>query len=384
MPVSSKRDYYDVLGVSKEATPEQIKKAWREAALKHHPDRNKENKKASEEKFKEAAEAYEILSDQQKRQMYDQYGHEGLRNQGAGTHDFHHMDLREIFDMFGLGDMFGGRGGGYQEDYGQDLQTEIEITLEEAGAGVEKEIIFNREEVCERCNGSGAEPGTKTDRCATCGGYGQVEQTSGFGFFVSRVVTACPKCRGTGKIISTPCKECRSSGRVEKKRHLTVNIPAGMHDGQVLRVRGEGEPGSKGQRGDLHCLVRVKPHPFLMRHGNDLVMDLPISFTQAALGCSIEIPTLTKKNVPLEIPHGAQPGDFIRLKGMGMPDLRSKKNGDMIVRMLVEIPKKLSEQQKKILEQFAATEKRSHDVMPSTCSFWDKIKQYFSTQNNKG
>ncbi|NLE28801.1 MAG: molecular chaperone DnaJ [Phycisphaerae bacterium] len=383
MPVSSKRDYYEVLGISREASPEQIKKAWREAALKHHPDRNKENKKASEEKFKEAAEAYEVLSDERKRQMYDQYGHEGMRNHGEGVHDFHHMDLREIFDMFGLGDMFGGRSNGrYQEDYGQDLQTEIEVTLEEVATGVEKELIFSREEICDRCNGSGVEPGTKTDRCATCGGYGQVEQTSGFGFFVSRVVTACPKCRGTGKIISTPCKECKSRGRVSKKRHLTVNIPAGMQDGQVLRVRGEGEPGAKGHRGDLHCLVRVKPHPFLIRHGNDLVMDLPISFTQAAMGCTIEVPTLGKKKVSLDIPNGTQPGDFIRLKNMGLPDLRSKKHGDLIVRTQVEIPKKLSDQQRKLLEQFAETEKNNKDVMPSTCGFWDKIKQYFSAQTN--
>jgi molecular chaperone DnaJ len=385
MPVSSKRDYYEVLGVSKDATPEQIKKAWREAALKHHPDRNKENKKAAEEKFKEAAEAYEILSDDQKRQMYDQYGHEGMRNHGgAGMHDFNHMDLREIFDMFGLGDMFGGRGGGFgqQEDYGQDLQTEIEVTLEEVATGVEKEIIFSREEICERCHGSGAEPGTKTDKCTTCGGYGQVEQTSGFGFFVSRVVTACPKCRGMGKIISTPCKECKSSGRVTKKRHLTVSIPDGMHDGQVLRVRGEGEPGDKGRRGDLHVLVRVKPHPFLMRHGNDLVMDLPISFTQAALGCTIEVPTLSKKNVSVEIPNGTQSGDLIRLKNMGLPDLRSKRHGELIIRAMVEIPKKLSDHQRKLLEQFAETEKRNQDAMPSSYSFWDKIKQYFSVQNN--
>jgi molecular chaperone DnaJ len=382
MPVTAKRDYYDILGVEKGATPEQIKKAWRAAALKHHPDRNKENKDAAEERFKEAAEAYEVLSDDSKRQMYDQYGPDGLKGNGYRTHDFHHMDLREIFDMFGIGDMFGfnGGGGARREDFGQDLETEIEISLEEVATGVEKEIIYTREELCERCSGQGAEPGTKVEQCATCGGYGQVEQTSGFGFFVSRVLTPCPKCRGKGKIIHTPCKECKGTGRQKTKRHLTVNIPQGMHDEQVLRIRGEGEPGKRGHCGDLHCIVRVKAHPFLFRQGNDLIMNLPISFTQAAMGDTIEIPTLGQNKVNLEIKPGTQPGDALRLRSQGLPDLRTKRLGDMIVRLIVEIPKKLSEQQKDLLRQFSEIENRSQDAMPNTCSFWDKIKHYFSGQ----
>jgi len=208
MPVTShKRDFYEVLGVSREATPEQIKKAWREAALKYHPDRAKEDKKAAEVKFKEAAEAYEVLSDAEKRKLYDAYGHDGLRRQGVATHDFRHMDFREIFDMFGIGDIFGGGFGQNDRDYGQDLQTEIVVTLEEVATGVKREIAFEREEICERCGGSGAEPGTPKNKCQTCGGYGQVEQTTGFGFFVSRVVTECPKCHGKGQLITTPCKE---------------------------------------------------------------------------------------------------------------------------------------------------------------------------------
>ncbi len=382
MPVTTKRDYYEVLGVAKDATPEQIKKAWREAALKYHPDRNKEKKKEAEEKFKEAAEAYEVLSDPEKRQMYDRYGSEGLRGQGVRTHDFHHMDLREIFDMFGLGDMFGWSNNG-SGNYGQDLQTEIEIGLEDVATGIEKEIQFSREEICERCKGDGAAPGTKREQCRTCGGYGQVEQTQGFGFFVSRVVTACPKCNGRGAIIHTPCKECRGSGRTTQKRQLTVSVPAGIQDGQVLRIRGEGEPAERGgRRGDLHCLVRIKPHPFLYRQDNDLILDLPISFTQAALGDKIEIPTLGKKNVPLEIHHGTQPGEFIRLKGLGLPDLRSRRVGDMIVRLIVEIPKRLSEEQKDLLKKFTETENRSKDAMPGTSGFWDKIKNYFASQTN--
>ncbi|MFA5863397.1 MAG: molecular chaperone DnaJ [Phycisphaerae bacterium] len=379
--MTSKKDFYEILGVGRDSTPEQIKKAWREAALKHHPDRAKDNKKAAETKFKEAAEAYEVLSDPEKRQLYDTYGPEGLRGHGVNTHDFRHMDLREIFDMFGLGDMFGG-GFGRERETGQDLQTEITIAMEDAATGVEKEISFNREEICEKCEGSGAEHGTPKHQCRTCGGYGQVEQTTGFGFFVSRVVTACPKCNGKGVIITTPCKDCRGKGRVMRKNQVTVTIPEGIHDGQVLRLRGEGEPGMRGHRGDLHCLIHIKTHPFLFRQGNDLIMDLPISFTQAALGDKIEIPTLLKKGVPLEMHPGVQPGETIRLKGMGMPDLRSKRSGDLIVRLIVEIPKKLSDEQAHLLREFAKMEKQSDDMMPHTSGFWEKIKQYFSTQGS--
>lgn len=381
MPVSAnKKDYYDVLGVAKDATPDQIKKAWREAAMKHHPDRNKENKKEAETRFKEAAEAYEVLSDPERRRMYDTYGHEGLRGRGAAPHDFRHMDLREIFDMFGLGDMFGMGGFQNADDYGQDLQTEIQITLEEVQTGTEKEISFNREETCPRCKGESAEPGTPRHPCKTCGGYGQVEQTTGFGFFVSRVVTACPKCNGRGVQIATPCKECRGHGRTVQKRNVTVTIPAGIHDGQVLRMRGEGEPGRRGSRGDLHCLVRVLPHPFLARQGNDLIMDLPIGVTQAALGDQVKVPTLTKKEITVDIPRGTQPGDLVRMRGMGLPDLRSRRAGDLIFRLLVEIPKKLSAEQERLLQEFAKTENRSKESMPHTNGFWEKIKQYFSGQ----
>jgi molecular chaperone DnaJ len=384
--VTVKRDYYEILGIEKNANADEIKKAWRAAAMQHHPDRNKENKDVAEEKFKEAAEAYEVISDEKKRQMYDQYGHDGPKGHGYRTHDFHHMDLNEIFDMFGIGDIFGGgggrRGGARQEDFGQDLEAEIEITLEEVASGVEKEIVYTRDEFCEHCGGEGAEPGTDSKPCITCGGYGQVEQQSGFGFFVSRIRKTCPKCQGRGKIIKTPCSKCKGSGRQKAKRNLTVNIPKGIHDGQALKVRGEGEPGKRGSCGDLHCVVSVKPHPYLLRQNNDLIMDLPISFWQAALGNIIEIPTLGNEKANLDVKAGTQPGDIMRLRGQGIPDLRNNRPGDFIVRLTVEIPKKLSYEQKELLQQFSKTDYKHHEAMPHMHGFWDKLKKYFSGQNS--
>jgi len=379
MPVAEKRDYYEVLGVSREASQEEIKSAWRKAALKHHPDRNKDKQEA-EKKFKEVAEAYEVLSDHEKRKMYDLYGPEGLRGAGVSVHDFRTMDLRDIFDMFGLGDMFG-FASRHREDYGSDLRVQIDVTLAEVAHGVEREIEFRREEFCPRCRNSGAEPGTDVKRCPTCGGYGQVEQASGFGFFISRVVTDCPRCHGKGKLITTACKECRGSGRTMQGRKLKVSVPAGIQDGQVLRLRGEGEPGNTGHRGDLHCLVCVRPHPFLMRQGSDLILDLPISFTQAALGDKVQIPTLSKPEM-LEIPGGSQPDDLLRLKGKGLPGLRAHRKGDLIVRLLVEIPRKLSTEQEDLLRQFAQTEPRGNSL-PKTKSFWERIKSYLTNEEDK-
>jgi len=378
MPVATKRDYYEVLGVSRDADADEIKRAWRQAALKYHPDRN-EDKQQAEEKFKEAAEAYEVLSDPETRARYDRFGHEGLKGAGVHVHDFTSMDFRDIFDMFGLGDLFGF---GRREGYGNDLKVQIEVDLEEVATGVEKEIEFRREDLCRRCNGSGGEPGAPSKTCSTCGGYGQVEQASGFGFFISRVVTTCPTCRGQGKLVTTSCKECRGSGRTMQSRRLTVSVPPGIHDGQTLRLRGEGEPGTSGHRGDLHCVVAVKRHPFLIRQGNELILDLPISFTQAALGDKIEVPTLSKP-AEVTIPPGSQPGDLIRFKGMGLPDLRTRRKGDLIVRLLVEIPKKLSSEQRNLLKQFAKTQP-SGNSLPKTQSFWEKMKSYLGSKEKKG
>jgi molecular chaperone DnaJ len=377
--VASKRDYYEVLGVERGAGAADIKSAWRKAALKYHPDRNKEAD--AEAKFKEAAEAYEVLSDEKKRQVYDQYGHDGMRGHGVNVHDFRGMDMNDIFSMFGgmFGDLFGnGRGQGRGEEFGNDLQIQIAVTLEEIGTGAEKEIEFERDEVCTHCNGTCAEPGTETPTCRTCSGYGRVERQSGFGFFVSRVVTECPQCHGKGRMIKSPCKTCRGSGRVATKRKLKVTIPPGIHDGQMLRLRGEGEPGAGGQhRGDLLCVVRERQHSVFLRNENDLVLDLPISFTQAALGDTVEIPTLTGKT-SLEIPAGTQGGDLLRLRSQGLPDLRNTKRvGDMIVRVFVEIPKKLSAEQTDLLRKYAETESRKNGL-PQTAKFWDKIKSYFT------
>lgn len=276
MPVAEKRDYYEVLGVGRTASPDEIKRAYRQAALKHHPDRNTgENQKEAETRFKEAAEAYEVLSDPQKRQNYDRFGHAGVR--GGMHHDFNSMNVDDIFEMFGFSDLFGGRRGRRQER-GFDLETVVEISLKEAAAGCERNFDFERADFCDRCSGSGGEPGAELKVCQTCNGYGQVEQTSGFGFFVSRVVTACPTCGGRGKMASKKCQGCQGTGRMRKKRVLNVRIPAGVQDGQVIVCRGEGEPGETGTaRGDLHCYVRIQEHPFFKRHGNELICELPIS-----------------------------------------------------------------------------------------------------------
>ncbi len=376
--MAAKRDYYDVLGVAREASAEDIKRAYRKSALKYHPDRNR-NDPDAEKKFKEAAEAYEVLSDPQKRQRYDQFGHRGVS--GAGVHDFSHMGAEDIFSMFNdiFGGAFGG-GGRRARRRGADLQAELAITLNEAAVGVDKELAFTREDTCEACDGTGAAPGSERRSCPTCGGYGQVEQAGGFGGLFGRVVTICPDCRGQGTVVTSPCRHCRGTGRYPKKRVVNVKIPAGIHDGQAVRVRGEGEPGESGApRGDLHCYVRVQPHAFLERHNNDLVCHMPISFTQAALGASVEVPTLNGK-AELTIPGGTQHGQVFRMNGLGMPDLRSGRAGDELVQVLVEIPKKLSDKQEKLLREFAESEDRS--VLPESKGFFDRLREYFSLHDD--
>jgi len=368
---NTKRDYYEILGLSREASPEEIKKAYRRHAHKHHPDRNHQDP-AAEGRFKEGAEAYEVLSDPAKRQRYDQFGHAGLS--GAGLHDFSRMDPSDIFSMFN--DIFGGAfgRGGRGGHRGADLETEVEITLAEVVAGAERSIEFSRRDFCEKCGGSGAAPGSQRKPCSTCHGYGQVEQTTGFGAIFGRVVTTCPVCRGAGSSISTPCPSCRGSGRQVKERIVSVQIPPGIHGGQVVRVRGEGEPGENGShRGDLHVAVRVKPHPFLERHNNDLVCRMPISFTQAALGASVEVPTLSGQ-AEVRIPPGTQHGQLFRLRDLGVPDLRTRRRGDEIVQVTVEIPKRLDKEQERLLREFAKTEDKS--VLPESRGFFDKLKEY--------
>jgi len=371
-----KRDYYEVLSVARNAGGDEIRRAYRKLALKYHPDNYKGDKAEAEVKFKELAEAYEVLSDPVKRQRYDRFGHEGLR--GAGLHDFSSMGFGDIFSMFE--DIFGGmglRGGAPSRDRGMDLETEVELTLEQAATGADQTLEFERVDLCDSCGGSGAKPGTDPEKCTACGGYGQVrQQVPGF-FGVSIRVSECPRCRGKGTIVSDPCPDCRGTGRARKKRVLTVHIPPGIRDGQAVRIRGEGEPGRSGtSRGDLHCYVRVKAHPFLERHGEHLVCRVPVSFATAALGGEIEVPTLSGKE-QIGVPAGTQPGETITLRGRGMPQPGSSRRGDQVVQVLVEIPKKLNAEQRKLLEQYAASEGRN--ASPQRKGFLEKLKKYFGS-----
>ncbi len=373
--MSEKRCYYEVLEIAKEAAPEEIKKSYRRKALKYHPDRNP-NDPDSERRFKEAAEAYEVLGDASKRQRYDQFGHAGIN--GAGVHDFSSMGAEDIFSIFG--DIFGGMGfggGGRRgRSRGADLRAQLEITLAEVATGAERTLEFARNDTCDRCNGSGAAEGSERRNCPTCGGYGQVEQAGGLGGLFGRMITACPGCSGKGTLVVDPCRQCRGSGRHQKNCVVTVQIPAGIHDGQVVRVRGEGEAGENNtSRGDLHCYVQVAAHPFLERHNDELVCRLPVSFTQAALGATIQVPTLTGK-AEVTLPQGTQTGQMLRLRGQGLPSLRSGRRGDELVQVVVEIPQKLSKRQKELLREFAETEDR--DVMPESKGFFEKLVDYIS------
>ncbi|MFM9994392.1 MAG: molecular chaperone DnaJ [Phycisphaerales bacterium] len=379
------RDYYEILSVDKTADGEEIKRAYRRLAMKYHPDRNPNDPEA-ETKFKEAAEAYEVLSEPAKRQRYDQFGHEGLRGMGAASHDFSRMNVHDIFSMFediftGMGGGgFGGGRGGRQRGVarGYDLETEVELTLEDVLAGCERTVEFTRLDVCDKCTGSGAKPGTKPVACPTCGGQGRVQQAGLGGMF--RMVTNCPACAGRGKVIREVCEACRGKGRVPRKRKLAVKIPPGIAEGQAVRVQGEGEPppqeaapGGEGVRGDLHAVVRVADHPMFQRDEDNLLLEMPISFTQASLGAQIEAPTLDGGHT-LTISRGTQHGQVIRVAGKGLPNLRSSRRGDLLVGLRIEIPQKLSAAQEKLLRQFAETE--DERVLPESQGFVRKISDW--------
>ena len=377
----AKQDYYQVLGVDKNASPEEIKRAYRRMAIKYHPDKNPGNKEA-EAKFKECAEAYEVLSDPDKRKQYDQYGHEGLR--GTGMHDFSRMNVEDIFSMFGFedffGSVFGGGGGGGRRGgrrggpvRGYDLETGVELTLDEVAHGTEKTIEFTRQDRCPECSGSGAAPGTQPSRCPLCGGSGQVAK--GGGFF--QMVSTCPQCQGTGQIVKNPCPTCRGSGRVPKKRAVTIKVPPGVHEGQGIRVAGEGEPGrDSGPNGDLYVYVRIRPHEFLERDGNDLIAVVPISFTQAALGATIDVPSLDGTR-QLKVPPGTQYGSLFRIRGQGLPDVRTGRTGDELVQVTVETPTNLNDRQEELLREFAQTENRN--VSPKSKNFFERLKRHLGT-----
>lgn len=375
------RDYYEVLGLEKSASDEDIKRAYRRLAMKYHPDRNPGDAEA-EVKFKEAAEAYQVLSDPQKRKVYDQYGHAGIRGQGSAGPDFSRMDVSDIFSMFndifsGV-DGFGGRGR-QRVARGYDLETEVVISLDEVLSGAEREVEYTRLDMCVPCSGSGAKEGTTPVQCPTCGGQGKVAQTGLGGMF--RMVTACPACRGRGTIVKEFCDKCRGKGRTPKKRRLNVKVPAGIHEGQAIRVQGEGEPpppeispSGDGVRGDLHVVVRIEEHDQFARDGDNIILELPVSFTQAALGAEIDIPTLTNKHV-LSVPRGTQHGAVFKVSGEGLPNLRSGRRGDLLVGLRVEIPRRLTSQQERLLREFADSE--DEKVMPESHGFWKKVRDRF-------
>jgi molecular chaperone DnaJ len=379
-----KRDYYEILGVSKSASLEEVKKAYRGLALQFHPDRvPQEKKKEAEEKFKEISEAYAVLSDSQKRALYDQYGHAGIDQRYTSEDIFRSADFSSIFkdlgdsgfggsifdEIFGdLGfDIFGSGRATRRGRRGRDIQYEVDVSLEEAYSGVTKVIQVPKNEICSNCNGSGAKPGTRKTTCPTCKGQGQVVMSSGF----FRMAQTCSRCGGEGKIIEQACSTCRGQGYVRVTRKLDVKIPAGVDNNSQLRIRGEGEAGASG-KGDLYLLIGVKPHPLFQREGNDIFMHLAVSFVKAALGAEAEVKTLNG-NVRMKIPPGTQSGKIFRLRGKGMPDLHGYSRGDQLVRVMIEVPTNLTAEQRRILEEYAAASGEEVD----SDSFTKKFKRAF-------
>ncbi|MDB5928709.1 MAG: chaperone protein DnaJ [Polaromonas sp.] len=377
--MATKKDYYDTLGVPKNASDEDIKKAYRKLAMKHHPDRNQGDSKVSEEKFKEAKEAYEMLSDAQKRAAYDQYGHAGVdpnMRGGPGAEGF--GGFAEAFgDIFG--DVFGGQraaqgGGGRQVYRGGDLSYAMEVTLEEAATGKDAQIRIPSWDDCAICHGSGAKPGTKVATCTTCHGHGVVQMRQGF-FSVQQT---CPQCKGTGKLIPSPCVACHGVGKTKTNKTLEVKIPAGIDDGMRIRSTGNGEPGSNGgPPGDLYIEIRLKKHDIFERDGDDLHCAMPISFTTAALGGEIEVPTLSGK-AAIDIPEGTQAGKQFRLRGKGIKGVRSSYPGDLYCHITVETPVKLTEHQRKLLKELdESIKKGGAKHSPSEEGWTDKLKNFF-------
>lgn len=370
----AKRDYYEILGVAKDVNEEDLKKAYRRLAMKFHPDRNPDNKEA-EEKFKEGNEAYEILSNPDKRAAYDRHGHAGVDpSMGAGAGGFGGGGFSDIFEAFG--DIFGGqqRGGGSRQRGGADLQYTLELTLEEAIKGVKKQVRFTTAAACDVCDGSGAKKGSGMTTCRTCGGAGQVRMQQGF-FTVQQT---CPTCRGRGQMIKDPCGACNGEGRTNKQKTLEVTIPAGVDTGDKVRLAGEGEAGANGApAGNLFVQVVVKEHAIFKRDGADLYCEVPISFPDAALGCELEVPTLEGK-VKLKVPEGTQTGKVFRLRGKGVKPVRAYDVGDMLCRVIVETPVQLNSKQKELLRDFQASLDGNDKQSPNKKSFFDGLKDLFS------
>lgn len=364
----SKRDYYEILGVSRTATEIEIKKAYRGMAVKHHPDKNPDDHTA-EDKFKEAAEAYAVLSDSQKRASYDRFGHQGV-GAGAGGFEPGFSNIEDIFDIFGFGDMFGQRGGRRTTvQRGSDLRYDLEITLEDAASGKDEKLRIPRLETCGECDGKGSEKGTQPETCISCGGGGQTRYQQGF-FSVMRT---CPNCSGKGQIIKAPCKTCRGAGRIEKEKTMELKIPAGVETGSRLRVAGEGEAGvNGGPAGDLYVILHVAEHESFERQGENLYSAVPVTFAQAALGAEINVRTLDGEE-ELKVPAGTQTGTVFRVKGKGMPKLGGRGRGDLFVAVTLVTPKTLTKEQRKLLEQLADVE----DTDFADGSFMDKVRNIF-------
>jgi len=374
----AKRDYYEILGVSRSCTCDEIKKAYRKKALQYHPDKNPGDKEA-EEKFKEAAEAYSVLMDSEKRSIYDRYGHQGLRGEGfsgfSGFDSSIFQDFEDIlgnFFNFGFGDIFGSsRTRRRYPQKGRDLAVEVKISLKEASTGVEKEIQVSRAETCPACQGSKTKPGTQKRECPTCQGRGKVRRQQGF----FSLIQTCPQCGGKGVIIKDPCEECRGTGKIKKKKKVSFKIPPGVEDGMKLRIHGEGEVGEQGaSRGDLYVLIRVRKHKIFQREGPNLLCEINISFPKAALGTQVKIPTLDGSEV-IDIPSGIQPGKIIKLRGKGIQNINNHQKGDLFVKVKVVTPKKLNKKQKEILKEFAESTGEKLDSVDNNVI--NKIKNIF-------
>ena len=381
----SKRDYYEVLGVTRTATEAELKSSYRKLAMKHHPDRNPGDK-AAEEQFKEAAEAYAVLCDAEKRSLYDRFGHKGVSSAAGGGAGFDPSVFNEFGDfadilgnMFGFGDLFGGgrpRGGPQR---GADLRYDLEIAFEESARGIETTIQIPRQEACSTCSGSGAAPGSAPVTCSQCRGQGQVRFQQGF-FTVAR---ACPQCRGAGRMISKPCTDCRGAGRVSRERKITVKIPPGIATGQQLRLQSEGESGTAGgPPGHLYVVVHVQEHEFFRRDGVNLFCEVPVNFTTLALGGEVQVPTLDGTD-NVKVPEGTQTGTTLKLRGKGMPDVNGKGRGDLFATVQVQTPKKLNREQRQLLEELAKAlpkehfEPRTHADAQDERNLFDRVKDMF-------
>lgn len=371
MPVQ--RDYYEILAISRTASAGEINTAYRKLAVKFHPDKNPGDQEALD-RFKEASEAFEVLHDQEKRALYDRYGHAGVNGGAGGGANF--TNAEDIFSAFGdiFGDIFGGGGGRGRRRVrkGRDVRCDVTLTLEEAAAGVRKTVKFNRYEECETCQGSGAAEGATRETCSYCGGRGQVVQSAG----IVRVQTTCPACHGEGSSVSSPCNDCQGTGRKQKRVEIEVDIPAGVDDEMQVRIAGQGEPSPQGgPPGDCYCFVSVKQHHLFERDGQHLICRVPITYSQAALGCELEVPTL-KGKADLKVPAGSQSGKVFRLRGLGLADPRVVGVGDLLVQVNIEVPQKLEEEEEKLLRQLAEVEHKN--VAPERKGFFESVKEYLA------